>query len=343
MKILFLSHSFFPAVGGIETVSEFLATSFSEAGHEVRLLTWTMGGDDAHFIFNVLRSPSLAECLQSHVWADILFENNPSLRLSWPNIFFKRPYVVALHTWLSRASGTSGWQDNLKRRYLRGASKVIACSDALREQSWPPAIVIGNSYKQELFRIIPEVVRTNDFVFLGRLVSDKGAELAILAFHQFITEAFNQQDRRLTIIGDGPERERLTELVSNLQLENNVFFRGVLSGEQLVECLNQNSYLLVPSLWEEPFGIVVLEGMACGCLPIVSDGGGLPEAVGQAGIIVKRGSIGDLAGGLKNITENRDLEMKLRALAKEHLKAHSPELVSSRYLSVLKIAFDSVN
>ena len=330
-------------MGGIETVSEFLANSFSEAGHEVRLLTWTTGGCHTLFNFTVIRNPSLVESFQSHVWADILFENNPSLRLSWPNIFLQRPYVVALHTWLSRASGTSAWQDNLKRRYLRGASKVIACSDALREQSWPPAIVIGNSYKQELFRIIPEVERTKDFVFLGRLVSDKGAELAILAFHHFVTEASNHQGHQLTIIGDGPERERLTELVSNLQLENSVFFRGVLCGDQLVECLNQHNYILVPSLWEEPFGIVVLEGMACGCLPIVSDGGGLPEAVGQAGIIVKRGSIDDLAGCLKSITKNPDLEMKLRAFAKEHLRAHSPELVSKRYLSILEMAFYSTN
>ena len=343
MRILFLSHSFFPAVGGIETVSEFLANSFSEAGHDVRLLTWTTGGNDTRFIFNVLRNPNLIECFQSHVWADIVFENNPSLRLSWPNIFFKRPYVVALHTWLSRVSGTLAWQDNLKKMYLRGAYKVIACSNALREQSWPPAIVIGNSYKQELFRVIPEVKRTKDFVFLGRLVSDKGAKLAILAFHRFITETSSHQGRRLTIIGDGPERERLTELVSDLRIENNVLFRGVLSGNQLVECLNQHDYILVPSLWEEPFGIVVLEGMACGCLPIVSDGGGLPEAVGQAGIVIKRGSVDDLASCLKNITKNPDLEVGLRAFAKEHLKAHSPELVSKRYLSILEIAFDSVN
>ena len=51
----------------------------------------------------------------------------------------------------------------------------------------------------------------------------------------------------------------------------------------MVEELNRHEIMVVPSRWNELFGVVALEGMACGCAMLVSDGGGLPDAVGYAG------------------------------------------------------------
>src|SRR5690606_40338743 len=93
---------------------------------------------------------------------------------------------------------------------------------------------------------------------------------------------------RLTIIGDGPEAPVLKALAVKYGLEHKVDFKGSLQGKELVDCLNQHKLILVPSRWEEPFGNVALEGMACGCIPVVSDGGGLAEAVGHAGLTFQR-------------------------------------------------------
>jgi len=333
MRILFITHKFYPDIGGIEVNSEVLALGFHKAGHEVRMITWTASSGDRSFPFTVIRQPKTAVLLNEHRNADIVFENNPTLRLSWPAIFFNKPIVVALRTWVNRNQGSMAWQDKMKMYWLKRSSAVIAISEAVRERCWPQATVIGNPYRENLFRILNNEPRERDFVFMGRLVPDKGADIALKALQQLISnggQLFN-----LTIIGNGPEEGNLKTLVETLKLQDQVTFTGSLRGEELVQCLNQHKYLLVPSTWEEPFGNVALEGMACGCLPIVSEGGGLPDAVGNAGLIVQRGSVEALVQGIQKLLTDKDFEQQLRNAARAHLANHHPDVVSNRYLEVV--------
>ena len=339
-KILFLSHKFYPDIGGIEVNSEILAIGFQQAGMEVKLVTWTNEKGSKSFPFDVIRNPDLKALFKLHRWADIVYENNPCLRLAWPRIFTRKPYVVAIRTWINRMDGKLGFQDVLKNKWLQNASAVIAVSDAVRKKSWPKAIVIGNPYRNSLFRIKPEIERDRDFVFLGRLVSDKGADFAIQAVATLSKlaeyKSLSSPGLTLTIIGEGTQKEALKDMVKNLGLEKNVVFSGMLTGEDLVECLNRHRYLLVPSIWEEPFGNVALEGMGCGCIPIVSDGGGLPDAVGKAGLIFKRKDLNDLIEVIKAVYHNQFLVQQLLAAAPEHLRNHQPEFIAKRYLEVVE-------
>lgn len=339
MRILFLSHRFYPEIGGIEVNSEILATHFQSIGADVRLVTWTKENGKKEFPFTVIRNPNLAVLIRLHHWADVVYENNPCLRLAWPSILFKRPKVVALRTWIARLDGKIGWQDRLKRRWLQHAAAVIAVSEAVRKQCWENAIVIGNPYRAELFKKLHDTTKNVDFAFLGRLVSDKGATLAINAFYQFL----KMQEQggeisascKLTIIGEGPEKRNLEQLTQTLSICNRVKFTGALKGDKLVKCLNNHKYLLVPSIWEEPFGNVALEGMACGCIPIVSDGGGLPDAVGKAGITFKRGSVDDFVDAIREVYLNVQMQEQLVINAEEHLLAHHPVEVSKAYFNVI--------
>ena len=339
-KVLLLSHKYYPDIGGIETVSEFLANVFFDNGYDVHVLTWSEDTTGKYFPFEVIRNPGLYRIFREHSWADIIFENNPCLRLSWPNLFINRPILISLHTWISRTDKKIGWQDILKKRWLKRAATVIACSDAIRKRCWPKAQIIFNPFRKELLKELPMIGRSKDFVFLGRLVSDKGADLAIRAFAKLLcmenSTLRNNPGYTMTIIGDGPERNKLNELIYSLGVEEAISFEGTLTGKKLADCLNCHKYIIVPSVWEEPFGIVVLEGMACGCLPIVSDGGGLPEAVGAAGIVFKRGNVEDLKSCMERITNDSYLDMKLRKLIPGHLEAHSPENVSSQYLDIVR-------
>jgi len=340
LKILFITHKFYPFVGGIEVNSEILANAFYNAGEQVHLITWTKESGEKNFPFPVIRNPNLATLFQEHRWAEIVYENNPSLRLSWPAVLFNKVSVIALRTWVNRMDGKIALQDKLKILWLKRASGVIAVSEAVRRRSWSKATVIGNPYRIELFKVLPDIPRTAGFVFLGRLVSDKGADLAIKALKKIISNASEQGYEKalltLSIVGDGPERHQLEDLVLQLGLKNRVKFTGSLNGEKLVSCLNKHRFILVPSLWEEPFGNVALEGMACGCVPIVSDGGGLPDAVGNAGITFKRGNINSLADAIANIITNPQLEDNLRSAASKHLTEHHPATVSEKYLNVIK-------
>lgn len=342
LKISLLSHKFYPDIGGIESNSEILALAFTKAGHTVRVITWTKSADDNDQSYKVIRDPTISQLIKNYLWADVVFENNPCLRMAWPNFFIGRPSVVALNTWVARTDGSLAYQDRLKLWWLKRARRVIAVSNALRNRCWPAATVIENPYRTSQFRQIPTIARTKDFVFLGRLVSDKGADQAITALsqltHSLDEKLFPLKKPSLTVIGTGPEADTLAQLVIKLHLEEQVHFTGALRGEALTECLNQHRFLLVPSAWEEPFGNVVLEGMACGCLPIASDGGGLADAVGSAGLLFRRNDVDALVACIQRMWENPALEQVLRDKAPAHLAAHHPDTIAQHYLEVLEEA-----
>ncbi|HEU5145935.1 MAG TPA: glycosyltransferase family 4 protein [Chryseosolibacter sp.] len=342
LKILFLSHRFYPDVGGIEVNAEILAKAFHRAGHTVRLVTWsTDDNNDDKLPYHVQRNPDVFCLLKQHMWADVVYENNPCLRLSWPAYFFQKPVVVSLHTWVRRVDGSIKWQDKLKLRWLKRARSVIAVSDSIRSKCWPKAKVIANPYRADLFTVNGDLNRARDFVFVGRLVSDKGVDLAIKAFRRilkFRNTADDHHTLSFTIVGDGPDRSKLEDLVRRLGINSCVTFAGWLHGSSLASCLNDHKFILVPSVWEEPFGNVALEGMACGCIPIVSDGGGLPDAVGNAGLVFSRGNMDALVNCILNVLHDEVLQAKLRSAAPGHLASHHPEVVAGKYLNVIKEA-----
>lgn len=338
MKILFLSHKFYPDIGGIEVNSEILANYFSNFGAEVHLVTWTADQNKNTFPYKVLRNPNIFNLLKEHNWADVVFENNPSLRLSWPVCITQKRHVIAIRTWICRPNGSIDYQDALKLTWLRNANAVIAISQEVRKATFSRSIVIGNPFRDKLFRQTNKK-KERDFVFLGRLVSDKGADMAIKLLKMLNVERKNGSERlKLTIIGDGPERNYLENMVQEFSLNGLVNFTGYLGGEPLVECLNSHKYLLVPSRWREPFGNIALEGMACGCLPIVSDGGGLPDAVGNAGVVFQRNNMASLYDKVQDLLENPILELSLRNNFANHLKAHTAEVISKQYFELIKNA-----
>lgn len=340
LKILILSHRFYPEVGGIETNSEILATAFSSFGAEVHLLTWTRYEGENHFPFKVIRDPALNTLFGEHKWADVVFENNPCLRLSWVNMIIKKPLVIAVNTWVNRIKGNKSWQDKLKNLWFRRANHIIAVSDAIRKKEWPKATVIENPYNDTLFKTTAGIENRKPFIFLGRLVSDKGADQAIKAISILAEKKLvDASQLQLTIAGDGLERKNLIELREKLGLYGAVHFTGVLKGQELVDCLNEHTYILVPSVWEEPYGNVVLEGMACGCVPIASNGGGMPEAVGRAGFTFKRNNINDMVNKIESVFENRNNKVDdARSNTKAHLEAHAADHVSKKYFELIQSA-----
>ncbi|MGK7394477.1 MAG: glycosyltransferase family 4 protein [Candidatus Cyclobacteriaceae bacterium M3_2C_046] len=277
--------------------------------------------------------------VKAHQWADVIFENNICLRLAWPASILQKPKVIALRTWIARSDGSVSKIDQIKLHYLKFARQVIAVSDKVRQKSWTKAHVIGNPYRINLFNRKTSIKKDRDFVFMGRLVSDKGADMAIKAIFELIKSDY--RDITLTLVGNGPEMENLQALAKDLNIKKNIQFTGALKGENLVNCLNEHKYILVPSVWEEPFGNVVLEGMACGCLPIVSNGGGLPDAVGQAGIIFERGNLKDMVTVILNLLSSKEIEDKIRKKMPEHLKEHHPAKVAKKYLDIIQSAVNN--
>ncbi len=333
MNILLFSHAFYPNIGGIESISLMLANDFVKRKDvSVIVVTRTKEQGKKHFPFRVVRNPSILEIISLLKWSDVVFENNPCFGLSWPNLLFRKPKIVGLQTWITAPNEKAILQNRLKKRVLNDYNVVLACSNKIKNITYKNALVIGNPYDSNNFQQ-KEIKKKFDFVFVGRLVSDKGADMCVELLnelHKIKTKKFS-----LTIIGDGPEIENLKQLATNYNLVNEIRFLGFLASEEIAKELNAHRYLLVPSRWEEPFGIVALEGMACGCIPIVSDGGGLPDAVGNAGVVFKRNSISSLVQSTVQLLDNIEQQNNLLQSASEHLNHHTEVVVSQRYFDLL--------
>lgn len=332
MKILLTSNRFQPDVGGIETITDILATHFAKSGNSVRVLTQSAGNgsDDRQHLFQVVRRPTKRELLRNYYWADIVLQNNLEVKQLWPLLLIRRPVVVGLQTWIRTTTGKRKFLQKVKLFSLHAANEIIACSEAIKNDCIGRASVIGNPYNSELFKNRPSINRQQTIGFVGRLVSDKGADMLIKAFANI-----KPKDWELNVIGDGPERKNLEKLAFELGIDKQVSFSGILKGQALVEALNRQEILVVPSCWPEPFGIVALEGLACGCVVLASDGGGLPDAVGPAGMLFKRGDQYDLESQLKYLIQNPSKRQSLRECAYEHLKQFEQLVVCDRYLSIL--------
>lgn len=327
MNILFCSVPFRPSIGGIETVSGLLAERFQCSGHRVVLVTQSASDTPDECAYEVVRRPSALRLCALVRWADVVFHNNISLRFAWPQLFLRRPWVVAHHTWIAHR----GLAARIKRLVIRRAQN-IAVSQAIAADLGVRGVTIPNPYADNLFRRIEGLPRERELIFVGRLVSDKGLDVLIDALGLL---AQRGRHLTLTVVGEGPERTTLQMRAKEAGIADQIRFAGRLVGDPLVEQLNRHRILVVPSVWQEPFGVVALEAMACGCVPLVAQSGGLPEAVGAAGRVVPQGDHEALALALDElVSEPGSLAIHLAA-APAQLERHRQDRVAREYLQVI--------
>ncbi len=337
MKVLHYSPAFPPSVGGLETTISGIAAGLSALGCEDTVVTTTPSTRPDEYPYRVIRRPGRLELLALVREHDVYYQANVSLRGLWPLLFVRRPWVVSHHSWYTRTDGRIAWQDRLKRWLLRFAAGSIAVSQAVADDLSPvPSIVIGNPYRDDVFRRHPEIPRSKALVGVGRLVSDKGfgtllEALAILEREEGLTPG-------LTLIGDGPERPRLTAQAKKLGLLDRIEMTGTLTHQEIALRLAEHQILVAPSHYNEPFGLVALEGIACGCVVIGSTGGGLPEAIGPCGLTFPNDDARALAQAISRLLHSPELREDLLSGAEEHLAAHRTDRVAARYLEVFERA-----
>ncbi len=331
VNILLCSVPFRPSVGGIETVSAILAERFHAAGHRVTLLTQTPAAGPEAEPFTVVRRPRALALLRWVRWADVVVHNNVSLRLAWPLLLYRKPWVVAHHMWTPRA-GRGALAGRLKHWVTRFATN-IAVSRAMADSLVTPATVIPNPYADDVFRFVPGVARDGDVVFLGRLEPGKGAAVALEAVARLNTGGKRVQ---LTVVGSGPEEPSLRRRAEALGVGDQVHLAGQRRGTELVALLNRHRVIAIPSLWEEPFGVVALEGVACGCVPVAARSGGLPDAVGPCGVIVPKNDGVALAAAIEALLADGSARATLLEQAPRHLAEHTRERIAHRYLEVIE-------
>jgi glycogen synthase len=330
VKILIYSRAFRPSVGGLETMMEILAEEFIAAGHQVIVVTETEDKLRWNNDYEVVRRPSLKSYVQLLHWSDVCLYASVSLRGLWPMIMARRPYVIS-HQTLYESRGRLSAVAGLKKAVTRFSSN-ICCSKSVQSQMPGRSIAIPNTYRSEIFKEYRDVNRDIDIIFVGRLVAEKGAVDLLEALNYLGQAGLRPQ---LSIVGDGPEFPALVRKVDELDLRRQVSFTGIKRGLDLAKFIARHRIMAVPSRWAEPFGIVALEGIACGCVVVGTDRGGLPEAIGCSGITVPSADSTAMAQALKSLLGDKRLWTSYRLSAQAHLARHSRAIVARSYLKAL--------
>lgn len=335
MNILIFTTSFHPAIGGLERQTLTLIYEFLKLGYKVKIITVQSQVSTSVSVglrlkeIDVYYQPAFLTKINLYMWCDIFYMPNISLRGIWLLFFnpFKKLVISHNDFYLSNKQSMNV---RIKLLLIKLASHNIAVSKSVASYLNTKVTVIYNCYDDDIFKIYNDEKRIYDFVFLGRLVSQKGCEILIKACSNL------KRQFTLNIIGEGPEKLKLQKLVHNLGLEQNIKFVGILEGEQLARMLNRHQVMVIPSVGSEGFGIVALEGMACGCKIIASDAGGLPEAVSVFGRTFKMCDQKELELSLEEVISSIDItnQYLISTDLCNFLEAHNKETIAKKYLSL---------
>lgn len=191
---------------------------------------------------------------------------------------------------------------DVKRRGLFDqVTRWIAISEAQRQIHIAMGIPAGridvvHHYLEHSPDAEPPEFPVNGYgMFIGRLSPEKGVDRLLEAWARL------PRERRLVIAGDGPEMGALQHLATTLKLEN-VTFTGFLNREAQRELWAGAAFSIIPSVWQEPFGMVVLEAWAQGRPVVAHRIGALPELIthGVNGFLADPDHTEDLAGVLED-------------------------------------------
>ena len=281
--------------------------------------------------FCLLRRPTARRLLQQFRTAEVIVLQGLPLRLGWP-LLLKRGRALAVHH--AKPQRFHGGIVNLLRPKLAARVRHSAVSKALaRQLPWRTELILPNPYDAEIFGPGESCGPRRDVAFVGRLIPEKGVSVLIQAL------AILQRNRcpvTATIVGDGPEGISLRQMVAASGLQESVVFTGQLTGPPLAQLLRAHHALVIPSVYPEPFGVIALEGAACGCVLIGSDAGGLPEAIGPCGVTFPCGDAAALAQRIRAVLGSPEIMNQCRTSAAGHLAGHHPEAVVSKYVEALR-------
>jgi glycosyltransferase involved in cell wall biosynthesis len=330
MRLLFSANSFYPAVGGYERVAFILANEMAARGHSVKVITFTPAEQDVALPFEIYRSPGIGTFFRLLRWSEIYIQHNVSFKTLWPVILCWRPLVYLHHGFYE--DKLHPWRPRLKH-LLTFFGTNISVSKAVAESMPAKSYVIPNPYRDDAFFPIPNASRDRDLFFVGRIVSDKGIDVLIDALAKLRDRGMQPT---LTIAGAGPEEGAIRHRVERLSLTDQVTFAGRVSDEKLNELLNTHRIMIVPTREGEGFGVVALEGIACGCVVVGSTCGGLPEAIGPCGKIFTNGDSSALADVLHDLLARPETWNRFFGAAKAHLETHRPSFVADKYAEVFE-------
>lgn len=172
------------------------------------------------------------------------------------------------------------------------------------------------------------------FLFVGILSPFKGVENLINAYISICMRL----DASLIIVGDGPLRTKLQEIIMHKGLQNRIKLLGKIEYETLITLYRHAIATIVPSIWPENCPLVAIESFSCGTPVIAASSGGLTEIldISKAGLLFERNCIDQLSNLMVQLSEDDIIRNNLKQNAKNAYRKHfSPEVYVKKYLALV--------
>lgn len=319
MKIVLLTALYSAKGGGVASVSRLLVRGLRERNHDVLVLTSEDCPDEIGK--HLISRPSMIVLIRQILASDAVIMQGCVISLGWPLLLIRRKALMVRHMLQSKQS--------FIRRFFSRHVSLATVSEFMASRELSECFILPNPYDDRIFFNESSSVRGKDFLFVGRLVGGKGAMELLKAFERLMKIG----SYSLAIIGEGEEREKCESFVRQHDLSRVVSILGHKEPSQIAEQMRSHRILVTPSLLEEAFGLVVIEGLACGCCVVASNRGGIPEALGGLGALYDADDTDALYMELKSqLAHCSPFPM---GKIEEHLKHHTPSAVAAEYENLL--------
>ena len=177
-------------------------------------------------------------------------------------------------------------------------------------------------------------------LYVGRLDNHQKAILLLPEIIKIISK--NKIEISLTIIGDGPDKEKLLELISKYKLNSFINYKGLLTNEEVYKEYLSNHILLLPSNYEG-LPLTLIEAMACGCVPIATMLEGSTDLCideGVNGFLTERGNCQEVADKVLQIYSNsKSWELMSSNSIEKAKKDFSFETMAHKYFTIIDKIF----
>jgi phosphatidylinositol alpha-1,6-mannosyltransferase len=331
MKTLLITIDYLPNTGGVARYLEgfrkkyevdVLAPQFSESEEGIirRRLLWPLPPKWLPLLFwGLFYARNYDEIIISHI-----------LPSGYVALLAKKPYTVILHGLDIVNASKGGWKRYWAKKILDRAKKIVVNSRATGELLRKS---LGDLYNYEIEYPLISALGAQDkdlraeflnkkiILSLGRLVKRKGQEKILRLMPRILQE---MPEAIFVIAGGGPERENYELQITNYKLQNHVFLLGKVKESELPNLYAACDIFVMPSIpskddWEG-FGIVCLEAAYFGKPVVVTNAGGLPEAVldNVTGFVVQNDE--ELLEKIIYLLKNSETAEKMGALGKKRVE-----------------------
>jgi len=245
--------------------------------------------------------------------------------------------VLTLHDPPAERLNRTAFQQQLAAE----AESIVAVSDAVRRsfcEYFPDQngklSVVWNGLERPSEPDIPLPDGPLRLFSAGRVVRDKGFDMIPDALAMMKDDSI-----RWTLAGDGNETVAIQDQCLRLKLSNRVSFLGRIPLSQVYSAIDQSHLVVIPSRWEEPFGLVALQGAQRARPVLASRIGGLTEIIedGRSGLLFEPDNISDLARLFSQCLNNRKKIKTMGLQAKDRAETiFSFETMASRYEQIFR-------